>query len=31
VEVVVMREKVNEKQRYVLEEMVGFLEVAFRK
>lgn len=31
IEAVVLREKINEKQRYILEEILGFIEVAFRK
>ena len=30
-EAVVVREKVNEKQRYAFEELLSFLEIAFKK
>lgn len=31
VEAIVLREKINEKQKYIMEETLGFIEVAFRK
>jgi hypothetical protein len=31
VEAIVLREKINEKQKHILEEILGFIEVAFRK
>jgi len=31
IEAVTMREKINERQRYVFEELVSFLEIAFKR
>lgn len=31
IEAVTMREKINEKQRYAFEELLSFIEIAFKK